>query len=903
MSTGRSPYPTRSRRRQQALQQQQLATPGSASAIALDTSQASTNMIQLDDSFATTSISPRHSLASAASSTNSYRFGQSLVQARLSPRNTSAMGAPPASTRRSFFDIRTKPKEPTKTHEDGNTTRDDIPVATPKQPQGTVGSATRSKLEVELKDNIDLTNLRQMALSCLGQGSPDLASSAIISTSPSMAVFFASMVYAKTLSKVDALLYAKALFLDQQAKRCVRLLEQTGVFTPPSSSEEQPLNISIRLEAALVAVQALASLDDWPAVLGLLEEAYLYQTDSGHYSNLGSGLATSPAQLILPSSIEDDDDIAWQNLAERIQPKQGDSIDGPMSGVPIHPLSRVCYWRGRAYLETGNPTRAAKFYQRALQIDGYCVDALDGLLDHSVVAPAQALQVIQHITFPPGQEWLRAMYLAKVHVVAPTATAEKALEGSAAGAKANENSMSQEDGPFWQDASSIQLLTPITATGQGETSRRVFFGSTTVKDLPIDDTDEKMLEEETKEVEGALDNLLHHYKFEHSSQVLAMAAQRAYQRSNLPVALKYCQALAQSDPLCLTAAYVHVSTLVALGHKRTLFQLAHEWVEAAPKSARAWFAVGSYYYACERYHIAQRHFCRATRLAPQVIEAWIAFGTSFAACDESDQALASFRAAQRLAPGDPTSLLYIGMEYLRTNHTSLAEHFLLASYRASRGTNRLCLNELGVWNMSKKEFARAIDWFIQALGGSADSRNFNSDDWKDENKLSDLLDGVTDPYWESTLFNLAHAYRKTRQYHLAILCLTRSLSLKPNNASSLAALAFCEHLRGNLDMAIDTYHAALAQKPDDPFATDMLQRALQDSLEHTTELFAAAELEGPLFPKANNTSQEQSTKAPMGIGRPSVGSSSANRSYNDSSFFSADGLSISVESTSDVDMG
>jgi anaphase-promoting complex subunit 6 len=78
------------------------------------------------------------------------------------------------------------------------------------------------------------------------------------------------------------------------------------------------------------------------------------------------------------------------------------------------------------------------------------------------------------------------------------------------------------------------------------------------------------------------------------------------------------------------AAFCYVATLVILGHKRVLFRLAHEWVETSPKSAQAWFAVGAYYFCCERYHVAQRHFCRATRLDPQCTEAWIAFGCSFA---------------------------------------------------------------------------------------------------------------------------------------------------------------------------------------------------------------------------------------------------------------------------------
>ena len=72
-----------------------------------------------------------------------------------------------------------------------------------------------------------------------------------------------------------------------------------------------------------------------------------------------------------------------------------------------------------------------------------------------------------------------------------------------------------------------------------------------------------------------------------------MAAKRAYRRHDLRNALQCCQELARVDPLCQTAGFVYVSTLVALKHKRELFRLAHEWVDAAPKSAKAWFAVGA----------------------------------------------------------------------------------------------------------------------------------------------------------------------------------------------------------------------------------------------------------------------------------------------------------------------
>ena len=150
---------------------------------------------------------------------------------------------------------------------------------------------------------------------------------------------------------------------------------------------------------------------------------------------------------------------------------------------------------------------------------------------------------------------------------------------------------------------------------------------------------------------------------------------------------------------------------------------------------------------------AQRHFCRATRLDPQCTEAWIAFGTSFAACDESDQALVSFREAQRLAPGNHVSLLYIGMEYLRTNHLVLAQHFLLAAHDSCHGMDALAKSELGVLNMAQKKCADAIAWFLQALGASVellrDDQPHHPKASVDVESLASLVEGIRDDDWVS----------------------------------------------------------------------------------------------------------------------------------------------------------
>ena len=94
------------------------------------------------------------------------------------------------------------------------------------------------------------------------------------------------------------------------------------------------------------------------------------------------------------------------------------------------------------------------------------------------------------------------------------------------------------------------------------------------------------------------------------------------------------------------------------------------------------------------------------------------------------------------------------------------------------------------------------------------------------------MDQCHDAYWEPTIFNLGHSYRKIRLFDAAAKCFVRCAALCPDKFSTYAALAFTEHLQGDLDAAIAHYHQALGLKPDDPFSTDMLSRALT---EHTLQ--------------------------------------------------------------------
>lgn len=153
------------------------------------------------------------------------------------------------------------------------------------------------------------------------------------------------------------------------------------------------------------------------------------------------------------------------------------------------------------------------------------------------------------------------------------------------------------------------------------------------------------------------------------------------------------------------------------------------------------------------------------------------------------------------------------------------------------------------------------------------------------------------------MFNLSHAYRKKFYFDHAAVCLERCLALK-ESSSAYAALAFCLHTHAMalpldrkedtnalLHRAIDTYHQSLAKKPDNAFSSEMLSKALGDALEQTDFFVSDQE---------NNVSGDNLHGMP-GLST-SASRNSAGARGNPSSIWTDDGLSLSVESASDIDM-
>ena len=83
---------------------------------------------------------------------------------------------------------------------------------------------------------------------------------------------------------------------------------------------------------------------------------------------------------------------------------------------------------------------------------------------------------------------------------------------------------------------------------------------------------------------------------------------------------------------------------------------------------------------------------------------------------------------------------------------------------------------------------------------------------------------------QPTLLALAHAHRKLGDFGEAEVWYNESLRLTPRCAPALAALAYTYQLAGRPSAAVETYHKALALRPDDTFAQTMLRQCLADAL-------------------------------------------------------------------------
>ncbi|KAL9123506.1 MAG: hypothetical protein Q9217_007062 [Psora testacea] len=307
----------------------------------------------------------------------------------------------------------------------------------------------------------------------------------------------------------------------------------------------------------------------------------------------------------------------------------------------------------------------------------------------------------------------------------------------------------------------------------------------------------------------ATETLSTHYNLASNPDLLLSKAELLFTQCRFKQSLAITTSVLEDDPYNFTVLPLHLASLNELSKINILFLLSHRLADSHPEEPATWLAVGVYYLSITQIAEARRFFSKASMMDPHFGPAWIGFAHTFAAEGEHDQAISAYSTAARLFQGTHLPQLFLGMQNLCLGNMGLAHEYLNAAYALCK-TDPLLLNEMGVVFYHLDHLSEAISLFTQAL------------------QIAEDID--CDPKaWIATRANLGHAYRRQRQFPLALQEFHEVLRQggRDSAISSSKGLVLLE--MGRTWEAVCAFHEALGVQPQDPIATDLLARALEEN--------------------------------------------------------------------------
>ncbi len=111
-------------------------------------------------------------------------------------------------------------------------------------------------------------------------------------------------------------------------------------------------------------------------------------------------------------------------------------------------------------------------------------------------------------------------------------------------------------------------------------------------------------------------------------------------------------------------------------------------------------------------------------------------------------------------------------------------------------------------------------------------------------------------------------------------------------------MAFTRHLVGDLEGAIEYYHQALSRKPDDPFSSEMLNRALLEAIDNVGPLANSDANEHSVLDASPKTPANQNSLSMDSVTMSSIKAHDTNSMMS----YPSNGRSFFSPGESDVDM-
>ena len=315
----------------------------------------------------------------------------------------------------------------------------------------------------------------------------------------------------------------------------------------------------------------------------------------------------------------------------------------------------------------------------------------------------------------------------------------------------------------------------------------------------------------TEALTAATEDLSTHYNLSQNPDILLSRAELLFTQCRFRQTLSITTSILEADKHNFAIYPLHLACLHELNQKSALFLIAHELTNSHPEEPCAWLAVGTYYLTTNRIAEARRYFSKASMMDPHFGPAWIGFAHTFAAEGEHDQAISAYSTAARLFQGTHLPQLYLGMQNLQLNQMTLADEYFTAAYGLCN-SDPLLLNERGVVAFHQDHLQDAIRDFSEAL------------------TLATAVDAEPAAFI-STRANLAHAYRRTGAFDEALHEFEDVLRIGGKNAGVFTAKGLVLLELGRTHEAIVAFHEALAVSPQDPIATDLLSKALEENAE------------------------------------------------------------------------